>query len=220
VEERVISKRGLIVAGALGTGSVLLAAGSALACNISDFQFNSTVSCDTSSGSPMATIKVTDNDSSGTAAVIDIFTRNADGSNGTKVATLNFPDNQRGESQTASLPWVDNGSWNVVAETNRYIKTPETSKIHLSTGSQTCAVEKPTQSATPTPTASAPAAPVAATSAPATPAPSQSSPGTVLAETGGGSNTGLIGGFAAALVVVGGGVLYTVRRRAAAARHN
>lgn len=213
-----ISKRGLLVAGALGTGSVLLAAGSALACNISDFKIDSSVACDTTSGSPLATFTVQDNDGSHTAAVIDIFARNSDGSNGAKVTSLNFPDSTVGVSQTASVPWVSNGSWNVVVETNRYIKTPETSEVHPSAASNAqCAVQQPTQAPSTAPTTPAPAAPVAATSAPA---PASSSPSTVLAETGGGSDSGLIGGFAAALVVVGGGVLYTVRRRAAAARHN
>jgi hypothetical protein len=218
VEERVISKRGLIAAGALATGSVVLAAGSALACSINDFQFDSKVTCSTDSGTALATLQITDKDSSHTAAVIDVYTQNADGSNGTKIATLNF-SGANGEVQTVSVPWVANSTWNVVAETNRYIKNPETATEHPTTGNTQCAVEKAPPSASPTPTTSAPAAPVAATSAPATPSPSKST-GTVLAETGGGSNTGLIGGFAAALVVVGGGVLYTVRRRAAAARHN
>ncbi len=211
-----ISKRGLIVAGALGTGSVLFAAGSALACNINDFNVGATASCDITSGSPMAQISITDTDSSGTTSDVSIFTRNADGSNGTQVGTLTFSNNHGTTTQQATVPWVANGVWNVVVNANRYMQTT-TASVHPGTGNATCAVQKPSPSTSATPTQPAPAS-----SAPATvaPAPSQSSAGSVLAETGGGSDSGMIAGFAAALVVAGGGVLYTVRRRGAAARHN
>jgi hypothetical protein len=219
VEERVISKRGLVVAAALGTGSALLAAGSAFACNIQDFKVDSSVACDNTGASPMAKFTVTDNDGSHTAAVIDIYTRNADGSNGAKVTSLSFPDATVGQTLTQSVAWVDNATYNVVVEPNKYIKSPQTSEVHPTTSGISCTVAQPTQAPTPTSTPTPTTAPVSATTAPATPAPASSSPGTVLAETGGGSNSGMIAGFAAALVVVGGGVLYTVRRRAAAARH-
>jgi LPXTG-motif cell wall-anchored protein len=55
----------------------------------------------------------------------------------------------------------------------------------------------------------APAAPVDDTNAPKPAAGGQSN----LAETGGGSNTGMIAGIAAALVVAGGGTVFFMRRR-------
>jgi len=63
----------------------------------------------------------------------------------------------------------------------------------------------PTSSATPIATGSAPAG---------TPAPTASpSAGGTLAATGGGSDTGLLGGIGAALVVLGGGAVAVLRRR-------
>ncbi len=211
-----ISKRGLIVAGALGTGSVVFAASSALACDIKDFKIDTSVTCVTSTGQPTAQFTVQDNDSSHTQAVIDIYARAAGGANGAKVASVTFDDATKGQTRTVSVPWVDNGSWNVVVEPNHYVHTAETSTVHPAAGGAACTVAKPVPSTAPT--SKAPVAPIAATSsAPATPSSSPS--GKVLAETGGGSDSGMIAGFAAALVVAGGGVLFAVRRRAAG-RHN
>lgn len=52
---------------------MLLAAGSAAACNIDDFSVGSTAQCDISVGVAKAAITITDKDASGTPADITVY---------------------------------------------------------------------------------------------------------------------------------------------------
>ncbi|MDI5962003.1 LAETG motif-containing sortase-dependent surface protein [Streptantibioticus silvisoli] len=224
-----ISKRGLIVAGALGVGSALLASTSAFACQIGDFTVNSTAACDTSSATPQAAITVTDKDGSGTAATITVALASAPG---TVLGTGRIENpTAQGVTTTITVPWQSGATYTVHVKSDRY-NVDSDSSTHpaapaVDCGTTPSAPAAPSTPAQPTPSKSASSTPsTEATSSPSqsasvapAPAASQSSAGSSLAETGGGSNTTPMLGIAAALVIVGGGALIMVRRRSAG-RHN
>lgn len=220
LEECVITKRGLVAAGALGVGSVLLATGSAFACNINDFSADSVAKCDVSTGTPKAAITVTDKDPSGTPADIIVHLRMADGrANGPIQGTAHIEHpTAEGVSVTILVDWYQGYQWIVEANAGNGKVDDYIATLPISPDTP-CEVPAST-SPTPTssapagqPTASAPAVPVSADSS--APSPASSASGTVLAETGGGSDSGLIAGAAGALIIVGGGALFARRRRSA-----
>ncbi|MFQ6147582.1 LAETG motif-containing sortase-dependent surface protein [Streptomyces seoulensis] len=212
------------------------AAGTALACDISEF--SAEAKCVDGNG----VIVVTDKDASGTPAVVTVFLEN----NGADVKRIGTPRSVKGASRGATVSFTED--WQPNAEYRVRVKAggklvDDDIEPNLRTPSAACASAAPSAPASPakpgTPTQSATATPSApATSAaPSTPAartpvpaPSQSSTapaGTTvdnapspaagdshLAETGTSSRTPLIAGIAVALVVVGGGaVFYGLRRR-------
>jgi LPXTG-motif cell wall-anchored protein len=238
----VISKRGLFSAGALGVGTVLFATGSAFACNISDFSLVSTsASCNADTGT--ADIQVTDKDSSGTHATVTIVDKTTNASVGTGKITR--PQRKGGETITISVPWQKNHEWAVQIDAPKG-GVHDTLKETVTSNGDDCGKPSDTPT-TPAPTETAPATggdtdtkPTEAPAAPSSPAaapseasqvdaanspsaaaaaPSSTVDSAALAETGGGSNTGMIAGLAAALVVIGGGFLFAQRRRSATRSH-
>lgn len=200
---------------ALGT------AGTALACNISEF--SAEAKCDGDKG----VITVTDVDPAGIPATVTVYLQN-NGADAKKVGTQVVKGSREGTTITFADDWQPNAEYRIHVKAARYVD--EDIKPNLVTPATACKKEEEppasTPPATPTPSAS-PSKPASETETPA-PEPSESqstSPaGNVpapagdsnLAETGANSNTGLIAGIAAALVVVGGGaVFFGMRRRGA-----
>ncbi|NMO32618.1 LPXTG cell wall anchor domain-containing protein [Streptomyces sp. GMY01] len=221
---RVLGVAAASAAVALGT------AGTALACDISEF--SAEAKCLDGNG----VIVVTDKDASGTPAVVTVFLEN----NGADVKRIGSPQTVQGTAKGATVSFAE--AWEPNAEYRVHVKAggklvDADIEPNLRTPSAACAPAAPSTPATPSqPATATPSAPAtsAAPSTPAagTPTPSQSSTapaGTTvdnapspaagdsnLAETGASSNTGLIVGIAVALVVVGGGaVFYGMRRRGA-----
>lgn len=212
-----ISARAKRIAGvaAAATALTLGVAGSASACNISDF--TAEASCNGDQG----VITVKDVDASGTPATITLF-------NGDKlVGTKTVVGSREGNTVTFTDDFTPNTTYRVHVKTDKYNVDKD---IEGGVTTKTCATEKPTESATPSTPAPSSSAPEETTkptpsasesTSAAAPAPSNSaSPagGSDLAETGADSNTGLIAGVAAALVVAGGGVVFALRKRGAAQR--
>ncbi|MFI5684882.1 LAETG motif-containing sortase-dependent surface protein [Streptomyces sp. NPDC051636] len=224
------ARRSLRVLGVASASAALTlgVAGTALACDISEFSAEAT--CDGSKG----VIVVTDKDASGTPAVITVFLEN----NGADAKRVGKPQNIKGSREgttvTFAEDWKPNATYRVHVKAGNQVDKDITP--NLTTPSTACKTEEsatpvPTPTATQTPspseTASAPAesatpapsAPESTSTAPAdtsSNAPSPAAGDSNLAETGANSNTGLIVGIAAALVVVGGGaVFYGMRRRGA-----
>ncbi|MFF4489042.1 LAETG motif-containing sortase-dependent surface protein [Streptomyces sp. NPDC001544] len=230
------SRRSVRVLGvASATAALALGvAGTALACDISDFSAEAT--CDGSNG----VIVVTDKDAGGTPAVITVFLEN----NGADVKKVGKPTEVKGSAAgtpvTFAEDWKPNATYRVHVKAGNKVDKDITPNLTTpSTACKTEESEKPTATATETASASASAsadapapAKSASPSATATVSASASeSAGTApagtsdnapspavgesnLAETGASSNTGLIAGVAAALVLVGGGaVFYGMRRR-------
>lgn len=209
------SKRTVTAAAVAGTAAVLLASGSAYACSIGDFTAKAT--CDTSTGEAKAAITVTDTDPSGTPADITVRIRMASGFDGETVGTGHIDHFTGGEATTTILvPWEQGYQWNI-SVTAGDLSDERLTDLPISPDSP-CVPDSSSTSGTATTTSPAPSA--SPTTQPAVaPASSTSPSSTRLAETGGGSNTGLIAGSAAALVVVGGGALFALRRRTAPGRH-
>ncbi|AOR31825.1 hypothetical protein BFF78_12895 [Streptomyces fodineus] len=199
------------------TAVVLGVAGSAFACNISDF--SAEAKCNGQKG----TIVVTDTDGSGTPAHITVFLESTGGIE-TKVGEHEVKGSAQGTQVTFSEDWKANATYRVHIKATNILDQDITSNLvtpstACKTGSPTpTAPSKPTPSkstpagsATPTPSASS------SSSAPASAAPGNAPSPAVgdsnLAETGANSNTGLIAGIAGALVVVGGGAVYLGMRR-------
>jgi LPXTG-motif cell wall-anchored protein len=223
------NRRTAIAVRSIGVASAAAAlalgvAGNALACSPSDFA--PTVSC----ASGKADIKITDHDGTGTPVTITVF--NGD----QQVGTGSFDHPRKGDSIDILVPWSPSTTYRI------HVKTPEGAGYPVdgdipggvTTSADACSTPVPpstpaspsTSPSTPTATASATPSgtPSSTTSAPAVAAtsnaPSPAAGGSQnLAETGGGSNTGLIAGVAAALVAVGGGAIFALRRRNPAARH-
>jgi LPXTG-motif cell wall-anchored protein len=204
-------------------------AGNASACSINDFSFTGTASCDQQSGNGVITVHDTDGTRPVTITVQD--------DNGKQIAQQPFSD--KSGDFAVSVPWVSGAHYQVLASVANYFQNkPVGSGVTLP--STDCGTKTPPSSPAVPPSSpavppSSPAVPpsspavapsaspsaVASTSAAAvadTSSPSPSATGN-LAETGGGSNTGMIAGIAAALVVVGGGAVFGLRRRSATARH-
>ncbi|MET9257170.1 LAETG motif-containing sortase-dependent surface protein [Streptomyces sp. NPDC003717] len=232
---RTASRRGVQ---ALGVASASLAlavgaAGSALACNISEFSAEAT--CNGDNG----VITVLDKDPSGVHATVTLF-------RGTEeVGRQEVVGTREGATVTFTEDWKPGTSYRVHVKAGNYVDQEIKGGVTLpSTPCKQAEPETPaatTPATTPTtPPATPPASETAAPPAEETPAPSatpsaaapaaeSSSPAAAvpgndaspagesnLAETGADSNTGMIAGIAAALVVVGGGaVFFGLRRRGA-----
>jgi LPXTG-motif cell wall-anchored protein len=202
----------------------LSAAGSALACNISEF--SAEAKCDGTKG----VITVTDVDPSGVPAVVSVFLEE-NGADAKKVGVQEVKGSREGVTITFTEDWQPNAVYRVHVKAGNQVD--EDIKPNLTTPSTACKTEDtPTPTPTPPPSDSA-STPAEETDSP-TPSPTPSEnestapAGTVsnapspaagdsnLAETGANSNTGVIAGVAIALVAVGGGaVFFGFRRRGA-----
>jgi hypothetical protein len=202
-------------------------AGTASACNISDF--SAAAKCEDGKGS----IVVTDTDRAGTPAHISVYLQ----SNGEEklIGEQDVRGTARGASVTFAEDWQPGATYRIHVKAGGRL-VDEDIEPNLVTPATACAPAtpstpaSPSQPATPAPSdsvsASAPASPAptapsadqsstAPAAAPAN-APSADAGQRNLAETGADSHTGLIAGIAAALVVVGGGaVFFGMRRRGA-----
>ncbi|MFK4147446.1 LAETG motif-containing sortase-dependent surface protein [Streptomyces sp. NPDC004065] len=228
-----ISRRTARTVRVLGVASAsaalaLGAAGNALACNIKEF--SAEAKCEGGKG----VIVVTDVDRSGTPATISVFLEN-NGADAKKIGEQPVKGSAKGTAVTFAEDWKPNAVYRVHVKARGNVVN-EDIKPNLTTPSTACATETPSAPASPsepaTPAPSKTPAETPAETGSPTPSASESStapagtasnapsPAAVgdsnLAETGAGSNTGLIAGIAAALVVVGGGaVFFGLRRRGA-----
>ncbi|MGW0871432.1 LAETG motif-containing sortase-dependent surface protein [Streptomyces sp. NPDC002740] len=211
----------------------LSAAGTALACDISEF--SATAACDGAKG----VITVTDKDPTGVPAEITVFLEN----NGGDLRQVGKAQTVKGSVLGVSVSFAED--WEPNAEYRIHVKAAEGEKVildkdiagNLTTPSKACkADDTSTPSTTPssTPSDSTTTPPPAETITPspsgsasdsAAPAPSASNAPSAaaqesnLAETGASSNTGLVVGIAAVLVAVGGGaVFFGMRRRGSSQR--
>lgn len=207
---------------AASSALALSAAGSALACNISEF--SAEAKCDGSKG----VITVTDVDASGTKATVSVFLEN-NGADVQKVGEQEVKGSREGTTITFAEDWKPNAEYrvHVTAGNGNHKLVDEDIKPNLKTPSEGCSKDESTPPATPSPSESttppaeeSPTPSASESTAPAdtsSNAPSPAAGDSNLAETGANSNTGMIAGIAAALVVVGGGaVFFGMRRRGAA----
>ncbi|MEV5611672.1 LAETG motif-containing sortase-dependent surface protein [Streptomyces sp. NPDC052225] len=206
---------------AAATALTLGVAGSASACNISEFTAAAT--CTGEQG----VITVTDKDPSGAKATVELYLK-AGGSE-KLIGTKDVEGTREGVTVTFEENWQPKATYRVHVKANGG-QVDDDIKPNLTAPDKGCATTTATPSpSTPAPSTSAPsesAKPTpsasASTSAAApAPAPSNSaSPagGSDLAETGASSNTGLFAGIAVALVAAGGGVVFALRKRGAAQR--
>jgi len=197
------------------------AAGSALACNISEF--SAEAKCDGSKG----VITVTDKDASGTPATVTLFLEN-NGADAKQIGEQDVTGSREGVTITFDENWAPNAEYRVhvtAGNGDRKIVDKDITP-NLTTPSEGCSKDESTPPATPSPSesASTPAEDTPSpsesasesTTAPATTSSNAASPAageSNLAETGANSNTGMIAGIAGALVVVGGGAVYFGMRR-------
>jgi len=197
------------------------AAGSALACNISEF--SAEAKCDGSKG----VITVTDKDASGTPATITVFLE-SNGADAKQIGEQDVTGSREGVTITFDEDWAPNAEYRVhvsAGKSDRKIVDKDITP-NLTTPSEGCSKDESTPSATPSPSESAstpaedtptPSASASeSSSAPADTSSNAASPAageSNLAETGASSNTGMIAGIAGALVVVGGGAVYFGMRR-------
>ncbi|MFI5674577.1 LAETG motif-containing sortase-dependent surface protein [Streptomyces cellulosae] len=212
----------------------LSAAGSALACNISEF--SAEAKCDGTKG----VIVVTDKDASGTPATVTVFLEN-NGADAKQVGSQDIIGSRSGETITFNEDWSPNAEYRIRVQAGKdkdHLIVDKDITPNLTTPSEGCAKDEPTpptapssspspsesESAstpaeesdspapTPTPSQAESTAPAGAASNAPSPAAGESN----LAETGANSNTGMIAGIAGALVVIGGGaVFFGMRRRGA-----
>ncbi|MDQ0933024.1 LAETG motif-containing sortase-dependent surface protein [Streptomyces turgidiscabies] len=202
------------------------AAGTAFACNITEFSADA--KCDGEKG----VVSVTDKDPSGTLATVTVYL-------GDKViGTQDVVGSREGVTVDFPEDWAPNTTYRVHVKAGNQVDKDINPDV--TTPGEACKSEPtPTPPASQTPTPSEPAAtptpsasepedsatptPSASESTPAAPADSVPTPagGTSnLAETGASSNTGVIAGIAAALVAVGGGaVFFGMRRRGASSKN-
>ncbi|MGW1751153.1 LAETG motif-containing sortase-dependent surface protein [Streptomyces sp. NPDC002092] len=218
------ARRSVQILGVAAASSALAlsAAGSALACSITEF--SAEAKCEGGKGS----IVVTDKDGSGTPATVTVFLEN----NGADVKTVGSKDvtgSREGVTITFDENWSPNAEYRIRVQAGRdkdHLIVDKDITPNLTTPSEGCSkgATTPPASPTPTPSASTPASesptPSASESTPpastSSNAPSPAAGDSNLAETGANSNTGLIAGIAGALVVVGGGaVFFGMRRRGA-----
>ncbi|MFJ9903871.1 LAETG motif-containing sortase-dependent surface protein [Streptomyces sp. NPDC101152] len=203
---------------AASTALAVSAAGSALACTITEF--SAEAKCEGGKGS----IVVTDKDRFGTAATITVYLKSPAGSETPVGQPLVVKGSAEGTTVTFNENWAPKAEYriHVSAGPNGQILDKDINP-NLTTPAEGCSKSSPSPSATPSASTPASASPTpsatGSSSAPAgTPsnAPSPAAGSSNLAETGANSNTGLIAGVAGALVVVGGGaVFYGMRRRGA-----
>ncbi|WP_327667317.1 MULTISPECIES: LAETG motif-containing sortase-dependent surface protein [unclassified Streptomyces] len=220
------ARRSVQILGVAAASSALAlsAAGSALACNISEF--SAEAKCDGSKG----VVSVTDQDASGTPATVTVFLEN-NGADVQKVGEQEVTGSREGTVVTFSEDWKPNAEYRVHVSAGRGDRKIVDKDItpNLTTPSEGCSKDESTPPATPSPSESTtppaeesptptPSASESTTAPAGTPsnAPSPAAGDSNLAETGANSNTGLIAGVAGALVVVGGGaVFFGMRRRGA-----
>ncbi|MCI3277778.1 LAETG motif-containing sortase-dependent surface protein [Streptomyces cylindrosporus] len=221
------ARRSVQILGVAAASSALAlsAAGSALACNISEF--SAEAKCDGSKG----VIVVTDKDASGTPATITVFLEN-NGSDAKTVGSQDVTGTKEGVDVTFEEDWAPNAEYRIRVQAGKdkdHLIVDKDITPNLTTPSEGCSKDESTPPATPSPSDST--TPPAEESATPTPSASESSTAPAdtssnapspaagdsnLAETGASSNTGMIAGIAGALVVVGGGaVFFGMRRRGA-----
>lgn len=222
-----ITRRSVQILGVAAASSALAlsAAGSALACNISEF--SAEAKCDGGKGS----IVVTDKDGSGTPATITVFLKSAAGVETPVGQPQEVKGSREGTTVAFTEDWKPQTEYRIHVTAGKNKDRPIVDKDispNLTTPAEGCSKPKPTpsasESATPpaketaTPTPSASESSSAPASTPSN-APSPAVGDSNLAETGANSNTGLIAGVAGALVVVGGGaVFFGMRRRGASSK--
>gem|GEM_PF-2873584 len=217
------ARRSVQILGVAGASVALAvsAAGSALACNISEF--SAEAKCDGSKG----VITVTDKDASGTPATVTLFLEN-NGADAKQIGEQDVTGSREGVTITFDENWAPNAEYRVhvtAGNGDRKIVDKDITP-NLTTPSEGCSKDESTPPATPSPSesASTPAEDTPSpsesasesTTAPATTSSNAASPAageSNLAETGANSNTGMIAGIAGALVVVGGGAVYFGMRR-------
>jgi LPXTG-motif cell wall-anchored protein len=194
-------------------------AGSAAACNISEF--SAEAKCDGDKG----VITVTDKDPAGVPATITVFLQDK------QVGEQVVKGTREGTTITFEEDWKPNAVYRIHVDAKPYVD--EDIKPNLVTPATACKTEEkpPAEEEKPKPTPSESSSTPAEEAPKPTPSESESestapadtssnapSPAgeSNLAETGANSNTGLIAGIAAALVVAGGGaVFFGMRRRGA-----
>lgn len=212
-----INRRTALAVRSLGVASAAAAlavgvAGTAFACSISEF--TPAASCESGHG----VITVLDKDVSHTP--VDITLEQGNTVVGTQKQVVGSDE---GVTVTFKVDWAPSTTYTVkvVKSAGGTVGTKD-----VTTPDQACGTHT-TPSTTPptTPETTPPTTAAAATTAPSTsvaavaatvPAPS---PSANLAETGGGSNTGMLVSIAGALVVAGGGTVFMLRRRTAGAHH-
>lgn len=203
---------------ALGVASAsaalaLSAAGTALACNISEF--SAEAKCDGDKG----VITVTDVDPSGVPATITVFLQN-NGADLKKVGEQVVKGSREGVTITFAEDWKPDAEYRVHVKAAGYVD--EDIKPNLTTPSTACKKEEPPAPSAPASTPAeetdspTPAPSESDSTPPASSAPSPAAGDSNLAETGANSNTGMIAGIAVGLVALGGGaVFFGLRRRGA-----
>ncbi|MCX4697615.1 LPXTG cell wall anchor domain-containing protein [Streptomyces sp. NBC_01352] len=223
ITRRTVARSVRILGVATASAALTLgAAGSALACDISDF--SAEAKCDGAKG----VITVTDVDAGGVPATVSVFLE-SNGADVKKVGQQVVKGSAEGTTITFEEDWLPNAEYRIHVKAANLVD--EDIKPNLTTPSTACKTEdSPTPTPTPTPSDSAstpaeetitpsPSASESGSTAPADTASSAPSPAAAesnLAETGANSNTGIIAGIAAALVVIGGGaVFFGLRRRGA-----
>ncbi|MFC4030216.1 LAETG motif-containing sortase-dependent surface protein [Streptomyces polygonati] len=230
-------KFGVAAAGTAAVGVVMMGSGTAFATSTSDFVVNPRAVCDTSTGAPKAAITVTDKDASGAPADIVVRIRLADGRDvGGDLATAHIEHpTAAGVSVTLLVDWETGYQWNVRAtgdgldeallsplpiSDDTVCSVPASSTPSATTPAGGAGAPSPTGSGSTSTSPSAPADAAPTMSAPSEPSASATATGgSTLAESGGGSDTGLITGAAAVVVLAGAGTLVALRRRTAAGRH-
>jgi LPXTG-motif cell wall-anchored protein len=197
------------------------AAGTASACNISEF--TAAAQCTGEQG----VIQVVDKDPSGVKATVSVFRQS--GGSEKLIGSQDVQGTREGATVTFKENWQPDATYRVHVKAGNQVD--EDIKPDLKTPGKGCA----SPSAPATPSASTPATPAPSTSAPESPAPSAPATTTPaapapsnsaspagssdnLAETGSSSATPVIAGIAAALVLAGGAVVFALRRRGAAQR--
>ncbi|MFI5657787.1 LAETG motif-containing sortase-dependent surface protein [Streptomyces sp. NPDC051684] len=207
ISQRISSRAARYVGvAAAATALTLGVAGSASACNISEF--TAKAGCEGQQG----VISVTDVDASGTPATVTVF-RTSGGSE-EQVGSQVVKGSKEGATITFKEDWKPGATYRVHVKTDRF-NVDDDVKGGVTAPATACATEKPS---TP-PTSAVPSAPAPSpskSSPAAAPAPSNSaSPAgdSDLAETGASSNTPMIAGIAAVLVLAGGGVVFALRRK-------
>ncbi|MER6785012.1 LAETG motif-containing sortase-dependent surface protein [Streptomyces sp. NPDC000658] len=220
----------------------LSAAGTALACDITEF--SAAAACDGAKG----VITVTDKDPTGVPAEITVFLENNGGDLRQVGAAQTVKGSKKGVTVSFAEDWEPNAEYRVhvlalegkkkklvdaditpnvttpskackADDTSTPTTTPSSSPSSTPSSPSSQTAQPPAGSATPSPSPSDSAGDSAAPPAPASNAPSPAAQESNLAETGANSNTGLIIGIAAVLVVVGGGaVFFGMRRRGASHR--
>ncbi|MEZ7005980.1 LAETG motif-containing sortase-dependent surface protein [Streptomyces sp. AD55] len=226
IPSRTATRRGLRVLGVVSASAALAfgAAGTALACDISEFSAQAV--CDGDKG----VITVTDVDPAGIPATVTVYLQN-NGADAQKIGEQVVKGSRKGETITFAADWRPNAEYRIHVKADRYVD--EDIKPNLTTPDTACTTEEPpapspsetspapeeSDSPAPAPSESSPAASESESTVPAVDSGNAPSPAvgeSNLAETGADSNTGLIAGIAAALVAIGGGaIFFGLRRRGA-----